>query len=420
MKKFILNIGGFVIVVLFILHAFKSTLPFYWANEEICDKMELFNSDEEGFDLVYFGPSAVKREFIPSVFESSLKKSKLRAFNFGTAGVYYAEESFLVRQAMKDEAFQRVEYVLSFGQDPKKIMDNHFHKLRIKYALDWNSYTSCLEYFYWKDDYQQVYRYTIMFLENQLLIGEIFEMIEWHFKDYAVPNDLREFSGYVPYEWSVKNLQKSGNQHDKFLEKLGEDEYMPGYRKKARTKNGIKESEKYELVIINDLLQLTKLANNNGMHYAVVYEPNMNEYIKIEGIDVIYFGDGRTYSEYFDGKNRWDFKHLNHQGATMHSELLANLFEQEYFMENDKNSTKKRNSNKNDKNKKNNNLKKKKKNEGAQKGGEKGKKNVKKKGKGNQKNGGKGKKNVKKKSNDKKRAKNRTQSESKEKDQEVN
>ena len=87
MKKFLFNIVGFAIAVLLILHLFKSTLPFYWGNEELCDKMELFESDEAGFDLVYFGPSAVKREFIPSVFENSLKDTSLRAFNFGTAGV---------------------------------------------------------------------------------------------------------------------------------------------------------------------------------------------------------------------------------------------------------------------------------------------------------------------------------------------
>ena len=175
MNKFVFNIAAFGISVLLGLNLFKATLPFYWANEEICDKMALFESDSTGFDLVYFGPSAVKREFIPSVFDSSLNSMEIRAFNFGTAGVYYAEEDFLVRHAIQDKAFDGVQYVLAFGQDPKKIMDDHFHKLRIKYALDWSSYVSCVEYFYWKQDYQQVYRYTIMFLENQLFIGEIFD-----------------------------------------------------------------------------------------------------------------------------------------------------------------------------------------------------------------------------------------------------
>ena len=331
MKKFLFNIVGFAIAVLLILHLFKSTLPFYWGNEELCDKMELFESDEAGFDLVYFGPSAVKREFIPSVFENSLKDTSLRAFNFGTAGVYYAEQDFLVRHAMSDESFSDVSYVLSFGQDPKKIMDAHFHKLRIKYALDWSSYVSCFEYFYWKRDFQQVYRYTIMFLENQLFIGEIFEMFQWHFNDYGVPDDLHDKAGYVPYEWSVANNQKSRNQQDKFLDMLDGDEYMPGHRKKTRTKNGIKKPSRYDEVLVRDLIELDRLAKKKGMRYLAVYEPNMNDFISLDSLRVLYFGDGKDYQEYFEVENRWDHKHLNEKGAIFHTQRLASLFEGEVF-----------------------------------------------------------------------------------------
>jgi hypothetical protein len=330
MIKFVFNIAAFGISVLLVLNLFKATLPFYWANEEICDKMALFESDSTGFDLVYFGPSAVKREFIPSVFDSSLNSMEIRAFNFGTAGVYYAEEDFLVRHAIQDKAFDGVQYVLAFGQDPKKIMDDHFHKLRIKYALDWSSYVSCVEYFYWKQDYQQVYRYTIMFLENQLFIGEIFEMVQWHFNDYGVPDELHDLAGYVPYEWSVENLQKF-RKHDKFLQEMEDEEYMPAYEKNPRTKKGIKEPSKAELVLINRLKKMHELANKNGMKYVPVYEPNMNDFIALDGVHVIYFRDGENYPEYYAIENRWDVKHLNEQGAIIHSELLAKLFEEEFL-----------------------------------------------------------------------------------------
>jgi hypothetical protein len=329
MKKFVFTIVGFGIAVLIMLNLFKATLPFYWANEEFCDKMELFNADDSGFDLIYIGPSAVKREFIPSVFESSLDTLEIRAFNFGTAGVYYAEENYLVRNAMTNEAFIDVEYVLAFGQEPKKIMDDHFHKLRIKYALDWHSYISCLRYFYEKQDMQQVYRYTIMFIENQLCIGEIFEMVEWHFTEFGVPEELHELAGYVPYEWSVSNSIKSSNQHDKFLNEHEEDKFIPGFRKKPSTKNGIRKASNSEFVLIKDLYLLNEIARISEKTFIPVYEPNMNDFIGLDSLQVIYFGDGKNYPEYFAIENRWDFKHLNEKGAIFHSELLAKLFENE-------------------------------------------------------------------------------------------
>lgn len=331
MKKFVLHTVGFAIGVLLLLHVLKLTLPYYWANEEMCDKMELFVSDQEGFDLVYFGPSAVKREFIPKVFDQGLRKAQIRSFNFGTAGVYYAEQSYLIRHAIIDSAFTNVQYVLSFGQEPKELMDVNFHKLRMKYCLDWANYALHLNYFWEKKDYQQLYRYTIMFIENQLFIGEVFDMVEWHFSDFSIPIELREKSGYVPYEWSVAQSKKSSNQRDNFLAKHEGKTYMAGSRQKPSKKKSKKPQSGLEQILIEDIGRLQSFANSNGIKFATVFKPNMIDYNNVDSLNSIYFGDGKSYQEYFEIENRWDHKHLNEKGSIVHTKNLAKLFEQEFI-----------------------------------------------------------------------------------------
>jgi hypothetical protein len=363
-----------------LLHFVKSTLPYYWANEEMNDKMELFQEQKEQYNLVYFGPSAVRREFIPYEFESKLRKSEIRAFNFGTAGVYYAEQTYLIRNALEDSAFSNVEYILSYGQKPKEIVDDHFHKLRMKYCLDWSTYSFSVKYFFDKGNLQQVYRYTIMFLENQLFVGEIFDMVEWHFSEYKTQTELRENAGYVPYEWSVSQSKKSTNQHDKFLAKHEGKEFMPGYRKKpSRKKSDFKLSSADER-LVDHMIDLQNRAETEGVSLTTVFKPNMNEYLDADSLNAIYFGDGRDYQSYFKLDHRWDHKHLNEAGAIVHSQQLARLFEHEYFDRKIKNSKR---SKKNESSKKQDSKKKKKGNskKGKKKGDKKKKKGKKKGGK---------------------------------------
>lgn len=276
------------------------------------------------------------------VFDQGLRKAQIRSFNFGTAGVYYAEQSYLMRHAIIDSAFTDVEYVLSFGQQPKELMDVNFHKLRMKYCLDWSNYILHLKYFLEKDDYEQVYRYTIMFIENQLFIGEVFDMVEWHFSDFGIPHELREKSGYVPYEWSVAQSKKSSNQRDKFLARHEGKTHMAGFRKKPSKKKSKKPISSLDQILITDIVQIQSYAKANGFKFATVYKPNMNDYLNVDSLNSIYFGDGKDYQSYFEIENRWDHKHLNEKGSILHTNNLAKLFEQEFIEKSKKKKTKKK------------------------------------------------------------------------------
>jgi hypothetical protein len=330
MKRFLINVFGFSLTVLALLHAYKATLPYYWANEEFCDKMVAFTQDSVGFNLVYLGPSAVKREFIPSVFDRRLKQRNIRAYNLGTAGVDYMEQNYLLRHVAVDSAFRDVEYLLGFGLEPKKILKEHYHRLRTKYCIDWASLSSGVKFFYAKEDYTQVYKYVITYLENQFLIGEVFDMMKWRFEEFSFPEELLKKSGYVPYEWSVAQEKKEETQRTKFLLKHEGQKYMAGYRKKPN-KNRDKKLSDFHDVVADDMIQLQSFIHENGIEFCLVFQPNMNEYLKVSGLNQVYFGDGRKYEKYFEIENRWDHKHLNENGSIEHTKLLAKLFEEKFF-----------------------------------------------------------------------------------------
>lgn len=331
MRKFILHTGAFLIGVYFILLAVYATLPYYWGNIDFAKKRAMLSAEQQNYDLIYFGPSAVRREFIPSLFEQELDSS-MSAFNFGIPGIYYAEQDYLIRNALEDSLFAGAAYFLLFAQEPKPIQDRHLHRLRISYAMDWQSYTAGVRYFFQMDDWKQVYRYTIMFLENKFFIGAVFDMLSWHFKDINFNDELAEYKGYEPYDWSLAQGTEKAIERKKFLKKNKGNEYIKGYKNKP---NSIKQKSSISAnqVLLNDLIELQIKVEHAGKMLVTVFEPNMDQLLGDDRLNSIYFGHGLDYPEYFKMKYRWDHLHLNEEGAKIHTVRLAQRFNEQIIGE---------------------------------------------------------------------------------------
>jgi hypothetical protein len=329
MRKFILHTGGFLVSVYLGLLAIHSTLPYFWGNPDFASKRAMLAAENEAYDLIYFGPSAVRREFIPAIFESEMD-GQLKAFNFGIPGIYYAEQDYLIRNALNDSVFQNAEYFLTFAQEPKPIQDKHLHRLRISYALDWPSYVAGARYFFQMKNWKQVYRYTIMYLENKLFVGAIFDMFKWHLSEIEFNEEIADFQGYEPYEWSLAQGKEKAIERKKFLKKNAGRDYLKGYRNKQNSlkQKTLKEADN---ILLNDLIELQAISKDAGKTLIAVFEPNMDQVLGDSRLNSLYFGHGLDYPEYFEIAKRWDHLHLNEEGAIMHTKRLSKLFVENYF-----------------------------------------------------------------------------------------
>ncbi|MEZ4720862.1 MAG: hypothetical protein R2813_03175 [Flavobacteriales bacterium] len=321
MKTLILKSSLFIGLVVLALNIYKATLPYYWGNSELSRKMSGLSISED-VNLVYFGPSAVNREFIPSVFEEELDSGGISAFNLGVGAMYYPEQDYLVRNFIEDQDMRSgIQYVLLFAQMPRPL-NKHVHSVRVKYCIDWHNMSSGVRYFYHKNNFEQVVNYIMGYIENTLCVGEVFEMLMWRAGNFEIDQDNLEAKGYSSFELETHKEEKFNKRHKKFVRKQDGDEYMKSIHRKSQGGKGTKVGSD-DQVVIDDQQYIDRMARQKGIDFIGVYSPDFDFYLKLKGLNSIYLGDSEDYQAYLSIENRMDRRHLNEEGAVIHTQRLA-------------------------------------------------------------------------------------------------
>lgn len=179
MKIFIRKILIFVAILSFVIFLIKSSVPYYWGNELMSQKLQFLKTANKTFDTFFVGSSKTYRHIDPVVFSSRTKK---RAYNLGCSGMFYLEANYILDHFLDDyDAKNLVVFMQKIV--PMEIADENMHSNRSKYYLDFKRFRMGFNHFWKKRDWSQVYNISVSYLENVLGIGQMSLIAEYHLNE---------------------------------------------------------------------------------------------------------------------------------------------------------------------------------------------------------------------------------------------
>lgn len=221
MNRFLYEILKYSILLGGLIFLIKSSLPYYWGNDILGEKIEYLKSQPKRYDIFFIGSSEVYRSINPLIFDSICNTN---SFNLGVPGMFYSEMEYTI-QHLIDDYFTQRDFILIFRKTkPPKIKEKDLHTTEKKYYVDYSRLKSAVLFFYKNKDFKQIKNYSLHFIENKLGVGEYIDIIKFHFSDEKqLPFDiLVEKKGFYSTDYELKR-EKSGNlikRKEKFIKDL--------------------------------------------------------------------------------------------------------------------------------------------------------------------------------------------------------
>jgi len=203
MKKFILEVIIFCLILFCVVTSIKAFVPYHWGNKFIGDKIKLLEESENEYDTYFLGSSLFYRHINPILFD---KITKRNSFNLGCPGMYALETDFILDKLYKSNIIQSKDEVFINRIDLTKISDLNLHSNRTKYFMDWKRLRKGISYFAKKKEYKQCYNHLSAFIENKLAIGQIFPILNYKNGDhFDLDPTLIEQKGFYSFEDEIEN-----------------------------------------------------------------------------------------------------------------------------------------------------------------------------------------------------------------------
>ncbi len=297
MNKFILHTTIAFVLLFLVLQLIKSTVPFYWGNENIGQKFTYLEELDYPFDTYFVGSSFIYRHVIPNQFDEACGT---KSFNLGSEGMFNVETYYLIDHLVKElKSNDTIKIFLGPGL-PKGIASTNLHSTRIKYCMDFKRFLYTIKLYYPKGVYKQIYRSSIAFLENLFLIGELEDIYDFHAKGaIEMPRFISEDRGF--YAKDTEMLETNSHrlrQHNKNFNK--KQNRLEKQQIKNAGKKKMNRNKKRGIVVKPFVNKLYDLNNRGG---------NV-QYLVISG------------SEPIPTKYKFDRGHYNLEGAKIYTDAL--------------------------------------------------------------------------------------------------
>lgn len=180
MWQFIARVLIFSGLLLFVLKGIKTTVPFYWGNEMMHEKMKyVFETGD--YNTFFIGGSTMFYHIDPHIFD---EKTNAKSYNLGCPGTFYLETHYLLEYFIRTYSFKEKTRFFMQMMVPTSINDVNMHSIRSKYFLDFKRAKIAIFFFLKLKAFKEAYKYFVSFIENQLCIGEIRAIIKYHIKGY--------------------------------------------------------------------------------------------------------------------------------------------------------------------------------------------------------------------------------------------
>lgn len=231
MKKFILEILIFTIILFLVLKLIKLTVPYYWGNDLITHKMEYLDDSNVSYDTYFIGSSKMYRHINPIIFEKITGKS---SFNLGAAGTYALETEYLIDNLISSHKLSPPKNIYVQKISYENIGERNLHSIRANYYLDTKRVIRGVKHFFRFKKYEQIYFHIISYIENQLCIGQLIDICKFNFcKKPLFDKTINKQNGFYSLNQELlnSNVNHLRQRRNKFLRKIRETK-----QKKMRTK----------------------------------------------------------------------------------------------------------------------------------------------------------------------------------------
>ena len=111
MKKFIINISLFALLVWITNTLITWALPYSYGNDRFDQKRQHIEKNIESFNTIAIGSSRTDVAFVPNLFDSLTSSLALHSFNFGAGGTANPESYYLTENFVKNLEEKDIEYV---------------------------------------------------------------------------------------------------------------------------------------------------------------------------------------------------------------------------------------------------------------------------------------------------------------------
>lgn len=340
MRRFILKISLFVVIILVLCNAIKIFVPYHWGNAYYSVKIRHLEKQKIFPHAVFFGSSRIYRQVDIAVFDSTysaLSGERIRSFNLGAPATFCPQSYFLFEHFLRSDAAKEVKYAFLEITDIDIIGSEVMHEARTNYWHNVRDYYFVLnsvlnnqslglakkcEYFR---------HYTVSYLENTFNIGHFGEMmVNDHYYD---PIYLGESgNGYMSLEEELrtstnKNVRKNLIQRVKSLKQKGLDQRAAEAKKYLQ-----KPLVAYDHIHLNRIQQLQAMARAKGVKLIFILCPrSVNAYSgslyqALPHSQKIQLASPQLFPELYEKHLSYDIGHLNEKGSKIFSALLAREF----------------------------------------------------------------------------------------------
>lgn len=207
MRKFLTEVIIFSIVLFSLLQVMKGSLPYYWANPVLTNKMEFLDTNKDKFDGYFIGSSRTYRHINPKII---MNETGVRSFNLGAPAMFTLESEYILDNFIKENYSQDSTIVFIQTNNIYKIKlddiaEKNRHSVRTNYYMDSKRMIRAVSYFFQKKDFRQVYYHVSAFIENKLCIGQFSEMYKFRFGSIDQVNlNVVKQNGFYPLEQDME------------------------------------------------------------------------------------------------------------------------------------------------------------------------------------------------------------------------
>ena len=327
------------VLLLLILIAFLSELawktlplPYYWGNIQLNTKLNYLEEQNIDPTNYFIGSSVTFRQVIPTVFDSIVGKSMGYSFNLGCDMLFAPQTYMLLEELLKRDTSIQYLFVELNSHD---FFGQNFRTTRSKYYLT----AGWLATFYPYIGETSVSLMTKLGISGMYLYNYFEKLLGLGMRE-AVLKQIHEkniFKGKVllgEYGDGYYRLPSSATTDTKEIEKLPTQlkEIQMNYTEAHQMNN----TEPYNEVLKKQLEKYILLAEEKNTCVIFILNPVSSIFDTEKEMVALYrslpeknrinLADPKENSDFFLVENRWDKGHLNHKGARIYSEKLAQSF----------------------------------------------------------------------------------------------
>ena len=325
----------FILLIIGVVFFRGGFLPFYWGNIQLNTKIQLLKKENIDPRAYFIGSSVTYRHTIPSLINKKINKPEYYSFNLGIDGAFPPQTFYILEHLIEIDS--TIDYIFFEVNSFDDLAPHIFRTTRSKYYSS-SSYLYQFGKYLFSSDLRLTHKlgmlgkYLVTYLENIFKIGMRTDYLKFiNGRNIYGPKIIGEKKdGFLPLPSSKTKDQIKKKRLDSYLLSI-KRKYQNIYHNNSGL--GQEYYNKYLRELLIKQMEWLKTKNIkliyilNPVEFAFDKTPSMvSLFYSLPEENRIDLANPIAHPEFYMFENRWDEGHLNHRGATIYSDKLANLF----------------------------------------------------------------------------------------------